>query len=316
MARLLHQSLLFQQVNAIAMNMTKKMPSLRSLRGFQVAGKHLSFKLAANELFVTGSAVSHQVKTLESFLGLDLFIRKTRALEFTEPGRKYFEFLDSIFARLETETHQLWAQYGRGMIRLCVPPFFANEILLPKLLDFQAVMPDTDIRVSTQHSLVKEHSAETDLSILLGSGDWPNLVTYQLFARRLVVAGSPSLLKGFDRSSFESLNGQTLIVHENRPHAWSNWAKALEIEAPTAGKVLRFDSMSTVVQAAAQGLGFAIVSWPLSKNWFQSGALQRVFETEWVTDEHFYLAHRPEETERLDIVNLIEWIIREFQSDE
>ena len=298
------------------MNTKRRMPSLRSLRAFQIAGRHLSFKLAAEEQCLTASAISHQVKSLEEFLDLDLFVRKTRALEFTEPGKKYFEFLDGMFARLEMETHQLWAQYGRGMIRLCVPPFFANEILLPKLHDFQAIMPDTDIRVGTQHSLVKEHSAETDLSILLGSGDWPDLVTYPLFARRLVVAGAPSLLKDFDNSSFKSLNGQTLIVHENRPHAWSNWAKALDIEAPTAGKILRFDSMSTVVQAAAQGLGFAIVSWPLSKNWFESGALQRVYETEWITDEYFYLAHRPEESERLDIVNLIDWIIREFQSDE
>jgi DNA-binding transcriptional LysR family regulator len=292
------------------------MPSLRSLRAFQIAGRHLSFKLAAEELCLTASAISHQVKSLEEFLDLNLFVRKTRALEFTEPGQKYFEFLDRMFARLETETHQLWAQYGRGMIRLCVPPFFANEILLPKLHDFQAIMPDTDIRVSTQHSLVKEHSAETDLSILLGSGDWPELFTYPLFARRLVVAAAPSVLKDFDSSSFKSLNGQTLIVHENRPHAWRNWATALDIGAPKAGKVLRFDSMSTVVQATAQGLGFAIVSWPLSKSWFESGALQRVFETEWVTDEYFYLAHRPEESERLDIANLIDWIIREFQSDE
>ena len=298
------------------MNTKRRMPSLRSLRAFQIAGRHLSFKLAAEELCLTASAISHQVKSLEEYLDLNLFVRKTRALEFTEPGQNYFEFLNGMFARLETETHQLWAQYGRGMIRLCVPPFFANEILLPKLHDFQAIMPDTDIRVGTQHSLVKEHSAETDLSILLGSGDWPDLVTYPLFARRLVVAAAPSLLKDFDSSSFKSLNGQTLIVHENRPHAWRNWANALDIEAPEAGKVLRFDSMSTVVQATAQGLGFAIVSWPLSKNWFESGALQRVFETEWVTDEYFYLAHRPEESERLDIANLIDWIIREFQSDE
>ena len=298
------------------MNTKRRIPSLRSLRAFQIAGRHLSFKLAAEELCLSASAISHQVKSLEEFLDLNLFVRKTRALEFTEPGRNYFEFLDSMFARLETETHQLWAQYGRGMIRLCVPPFFANEILLPKLHDFQAIMPDTDIRVGTQHSLVKEHSGETDLSILLGSGDWPDLVTYPLFARRLVVAAAPSVLKDFDSSSFKSLNGQTLIVHENRPQAWGNWANALDIEAPKAGKVLRFDSMSTVVQATAQGLGFAIVSWPLSKNWFDSGALQRVFETEWVTDEYFYLAHRPEESERLDIANLIDWIIREFQSDE
>lgn len=125
------------------MNMKRRMPSLRSLRAFQTAGRHLSFKLAAEELCLTASAISHQVKSLEAFLDLDLFVRKTRALEFTEAGKKYFDFLDSMFARLEMETHQLWAQYGRGMIRLCVPPFFASEILLPKLHDFQAIMPST-----------------------------------------------------------------------------------------------------------------------------------------------------------------------------
>ena len=85
------------------MNMTKRQPSLRALKGFRAAGRHLSFKLAAEELYLTPSAVSHQVKSLENFLGLDLFVRKTRALEFTEPGRKYFDFLDGMFSRLEME---------------------------------------------------------------------------------------------------------------------------------------------------------------------------------------------------------------------
>ena len=71
------------------MNMKRRMPSLRSLRAFQTAGRHLSFKLAAEELCLTASAISHQVKGLEAFLDLDLFVRKTRALEFTEAGKKY-----------------------------------------------------------------------------------------------------------------------------------------------------------------------------------------------------------------------------------
>ena len=78
------------------------MPSLRALRAFQVAGRHLSFKLAADELYITPSAVSHQVRNLESFLGIDLFFRKTRALELTGAGVKYHEFLDGMFARLES----------------------------------------------------------------------------------------------------------------------------------------------------------------------------------------------------------------------
>ena len=85
------------------------------------------------------------------------------------------------------------------------------------------------------------------------------------------------------------LDGQTLIIHENRPKAWAKWARAVGVPTPKAGKILRFDSMSTLVEAAARGLGFAIVSWPLSKTWFESGQLVRVYDTEWVTDECFHL---------------------------
>lgn len=297
------------------MNTNRRMPSLRSLQAFQIAGRHLSFKLAADELCLSASAVSHQVKNLEYSLGLDLFIRKTRALEFTDPGKKYFDFLDGMFARLEMETHQIWAEYGRQMIRLCVPPFFASERLLPQMDALATMMPDTDIRISTQPSMMNTHPAEADLSILLGSGEWSELTTYPLFARRLVVAAAPALLETFDNSSFSSLNGQTLIMHENRPNLWSNWARALNIPVPAAGKILRFDSKSAVVQAAAQGLGFAIVSLPLTESWLQSGALKRVYTTEWVTDECFYLAHRAGEQDRPEIGNLVRWIINRFQVD-
>jgi DNA-binding transcriptional LysR family regulator len=291
------------------------MPSLRALRAFQVAGQHLSFKIAADELYITASAVSHQVRGLESFLGIDLFVRKTRALELTGPGRKYHEYLAGMFARLEAETHQLWAEYGRRIIRLCVPPFFASQLLLPRLQNFQDLMPDTDIRVITQPSLMQVHPSDADLSVLLGTGDWPELVTYPLFSRRILTACSPGLKKKAKFTSCADLDGQTLIVHENRPHSWVNWARAMAIAPPRAKKVFRFDSMAAVVQAAAQGLGVAIVSWPLSESYFQSGALVRAFEDEVTTDEQFYLAHRPEEKDRPEIVELINWMCARFQLD-
>lgn len=295
---------------------TPRLPSLRALRVFQVAGRHLSFKRAAEELFLSASAVSHQVRNLEEFLGIDLFVRKTRALELTDAGGRYFAFLDGMFSRLETETHQLFAEYGRSMIRLCAPPFFASEMLLPRLRSFQAAMPDTDIRLTTQPSLMKVHPAEADLSILLGGDEWPGLVTYRLFARRLIVGCAPSLAANLDSSSLASLDGQTLIVHENRPDAWDNWASALGARPPRAGKIVRFDSMSAVVQAAVQGLGVAIVSWPLSRNHFESGLLVHAFPQEVTTSEHFHLAHRPDEHERLDIMRFIDWVIEEFRTHE
>lgn len=295
------------------MTTTTRMPSLKALRAFTIAGRHQSFKHAADELCLSASAVSNQVRNLEAFFGFELFRRGTRSLSFTAAGRRYFEFLDGMFARLEMETHQLLLEYGRRMARLCVPPFFADELLLPRLDALHDLLPSTDVRVTTQTSLMKDHPAEADLSILLGDGEWDGLVTHRLFTRRLVVAAAPSLLRGFDRSSFEGLDDQTLIVHENRPNAWANWAKAQGIEVPRAAKVLRFDSMSTVVQATARGLGFAIVSWPLAENWFRSGALERVYETEWVTDEHFHLAYRAEDGERPEVRKIIDWLVGEFR---
>jgi len=298
------------------MNTRKSLPPLKSLRAFQIAGRHLSFKDAADELFLTASAVSHQVKNLEEYLGIELFLRKTRALEFTDPGKKYFEFLDEMFARLESETHQMWAEYGRKVIRLCVPPFFASELLLPKLSEFKSLMPDSDIRVTTQPSLMKVHPPDADLSILLGSGNWPGLESIPLFSRRIMTACSPELKKKFGFKSFSDLDGRTLIVHEHRPQSWENWAKALKIRPPKPGKVYRFDSMSAVVQAAVEGHGVALVSWPLSQNKFKSGALVRALGDEVITGEKFYVAHRAEEQEREDVARLIDWIVEEFQSYE
>lgn len=294
---------------------SQRMPPLKALQVFNVAGQHLSFKVAGEELHLTASAVSHQVKKLESFLGMPLFVRKTRALELTDPGRKYHVYLANMFARLEAETHQLWAEYGRHIVRLCVPPFFASELLLPKLSEIKALMPDTDIRVLTQPSLMKVHPADADLSILLGTDEWPDLETIPLFSRHIMAACAPALKSEFGLSSYADLDERTLIVHENRPQTWLNWARALDIQPPKANKILRFDSMASVVQAAAEGHGVAIVSWPLSEHWFESGKLVPAFNDKVATKEKFYVAYRPGEAERKEVTHLIEWIVQEFQLD-
>lgn len=290
-----------------------RLPSLKYLKTFQVAGRYLSFKLAADDLAVTPSAVSHQIRNLESFLGVALFERNTRSLAFTDAGRNYFEFLDSMFARLESQTQQLWTQYGRDIVRICVPPFFANEALLPKLSTFQNSRPDTDIRVSTLPSVMQTHPAEADLSILLGSDNWPELTTYRLFAHRVVTACAPGLLIDQKLKRMDSLDGQTLIVHEQRSDGWDRWAKALDVPAPKPKKLIRFDSMSAVARAAEQGLGIALVSWPVGSELFRSGALVRLFDVELETGDDFYLAHRPEDADRCEVRKLNEWIVNEFR---
>jgi len=292
-----------------------RLPSLNQLRTFQLAGRHLSFKVAAAELSLTPSAVSHQIRKLESFLGIALFVRGTRSLDLTDAGRNYFDFLDGMFARLENETQLMLTRYGRSIVRLCVPPFFASEALLPRLSDYQLIAQDTDIRVSTQPSAMKIHPPEADLSILLGADHWPDLVTFRLMARRVVVACNAALRSAANLHSYESLNGQTLIVHESRPESWRNWANWLGIPPVTPRKLIRLDSMAAVVRAAEQGLGLALVSWPLGKACFENGSLVRVFEEEMETGEHFYLAHRAEDGDREEVGQLVQWLLHEFSEN-
>ena len=291
-----------------------RLPSLKYLRTFQVAGRHLSFKDAADELAVTASAVSHQLKNLEMFLGVRLFRRMTRSLEFTEAGEKYFLFLDTMFSRLETETQQLWSEFGRDIVRLCVPPFFASEVLLPKLLSFQNASEKTDIRVTTQSSAMTEHPADADISILLGEPQSADLKSYRLFARKVVVACSREYLERNPIESYEQLGGQTLLVHDKWPNAWESWAEQVGVSSPLPGKLLRSDTMLAIARAAQQGLGVALVSWPLGRDWFDNNSLIRVFDEEVPTGNAFYVAHRADDLERPEIRKLRDWIVTEFES--
>lgn len=291
-----------------------RMPSLQYLRTFQVAGRHLSFKDAADELAVTASAVSHQIRRLEQFLGVRLFRRLTRSLEFTEAGQRYFLFLDTLFARLESETQQLASEYVRNIIRLSVPPFFASEALLPRLLSFQAALPDTDIRVTTRSSGIAEHPSHADLSILLGDSLPEDLETHRLFARRIVVACAHGYLAANPIREFADLNRQTLLVHDHWPDAWESWAREVGAPVPVAAKVLRSDSMSVIARAAQQGLGVALISWPLGRDWFRPDSLTRVFDDEVDTGKHFYVVLRLEDAVRDDVAQLRDWLTTEFRN--
>src|ERR1700689_2044633 len=111
-------------------------PSLRFLKTFHIAAKLGSFKAAAEELSVTASAVSHQIKVLERQLGLSLFERGPRSLSLTAAGALYLENIDALFSRLESVTEQLRRRFSREVVRLQVPPFFASELLVPRLSSF------------------------------------------------------------------------------------------------------------------------------------------------------------------------------------
>jgi LysR family glycine cleavage system transcriptional activator len=284
-------------------------PSLKAIKTFQIAAKHSSFAVAAEELCITPSAVSHQIKTLETQLGLPLFSRSARALALTDAGARYLEQIDDLFMRLDSVTEQLRARYGRNSVRLHVPAYFASEMLLPRLSEFSKLHEGIDLRIETQGVHGRTHAAEADISIVVGSGPWNGLVAHPLFAQTMVPACSPELLLERPVLRYEDLNQHTLLVHEARRDDWDRWATAVGMKALQPAQIVRIDSMSAATRAAEKSIGIALLPAELSRRKFDSGRLVRVFDDELVTDEEYTLLVRADDESRDDIRALCAWLM-------
>jgi LysR family glycine cleavage system transcriptional activator len=291
-------------------------PSLKAIKTFQIAAKHSSFAVAADELCITPSAVSHQIKTLETQLGLPLFSRSARALTLTDAGARYLEQIDDLFMRLEAVTEQLRARYGRNSVRLHVPAYFASEMLLPRLSEFAKLHDGIDLRIETQGVHGRTHAAEADISVVVGTGPWNGLVAHKMFAQTMVPACSPELLSERPVLRYEDLNAHTLLVHEARRDDWDRWASAVGMKNLQPAQIVRIDSMSAATRAAEKSIGIALLPAELSRRKFASGRLKRVFDDELVTQEDYTLLIRAEDENRDDIRALCAWLIESCRSVE
>ena len=284
-------------------------PSLTAIKTFQIAAKHTSFAVAADELCITPSAVSHQIKTLETQLGLPLFSRSARALALTDAGARYLEQIDDLFMRLESVTEQLRARFGRSSVRLHVPAYFASEMLLPRLSEFSQLHDGIDLRIDTSGNGGRNHVAEADISVVVGTGPWNGLVAHPLFAQSMVPACSPELLAEKPVRRYEDLNAHTLLVHEARREDWDRWASAVGMKELRPAQIVRIDSMSAATRAAEKKIGIALLPAELSRRKFTAGRLVRVFDDELVTQENYTLLVRTEDENRDDIRALCAWLI-------
>jgi LysR family transcriptional regulator, glycine cleavage system transcriptional activator len=287
-------------------------PPLRFLKTFQLAAKLGSFKSAGEELCITASAVSHQIKALEDELGLPLFDRGPRSLALTAAGSYYLEHVDAVFSRLDYATQQLHMRHAREVVRLQVPSFFASELLLPRLAAFSALYADTDIQIATDITPNDEHAANFDVSIIVGHGEWSEVQAIRLFAQTYVPACQPDLRRKWRIAQPADLAQRALIAHNQRPDLWERWAAMAGIEMLQPKQLIHFDTMSAMVHAAEQGVGVALVSAPLSASRFEAGSLVRLFDEELETGESYYLVTRSADADRQGVANLIRWMLQQF----
>jgi LysR family glycine cleavage system transcriptional activator len=282
--------------------------SMRALRAFCAAAERESFREAAAELYLTASAVSHQIKHLETELANDLFIRAARGLSLTESGQALFDDLRPILESLDAVIERHSNLPARDSLRISVKPFFASEVLMPRLTEFSKMHPGLNIDVDTSG----ENVQNSDASIRLHSSPPASKNSDRLFSVRLIPVSSLDFYDSIKIKAGRVVSDFPIIVHDSRPGAWGQWQRSSRIKLPSDSKTIRLDSMIAVARAAEQGLGAALIPAHLLNRWLESQALVPLFDHELQTKDAYYFSCHASTEENDALSAFRDWVLQEL----
>lgn len=241
--------------------MRRVLPSLPSLTIFEAAARHSSFTRAAEELNLSQSAVSKQVQSLESFLGLRLFERIRQRIVLTEAGQLYLARVREALEILESATMEALAfQGGGGMLNIATLPTFGSRWLASRIGRFRALHPRIALNLTARtwpFDLVEEN---IDVAIYFGEKPWPGGLSDRLMEEEVIPVCAPSLMAPDGPvSSVADLERVALLHHRARPRAWKDWLQRADDTTVNPFHGVRFEQFEMIIQATISGMGMAIV---------------------------------------------------------
>jgi LysR family glycine cleavage system transcriptional activator len=297
--------------------MRKKLPPLNSLRAFEAAARHVSFKKAADELCVSHSAISHQIKQLERHLGVELFLRVSRGVELSDPGRIYYPIIREAFDRISEGTRLILAPDAPDKLTVQVYSTFASRWLIPRLPDFQNTHPNVRVRLHASQSDVKFEHEDVDLCVMIGTRALADLHYDYLFSCRVFPVCSPSLLNGSVKLDEPAdLVGHTIIQVYPSEQDWWVWLEENQVAEVNPNSGLEFDSYDLAWNTAVRGLGVALGMEPFVNRDLNAGSLVEPFPDRRVfTRGDWFLVCRTEKSDNVNINVFRDWLIGEIRKD-
>ncbi len=295
--------------------MSRRLPPLNALKAFEAAARNLSFTRAAEELFVTQAAVSHQIKGLEEHLGLKLFRRRNRSLLLTEEGQSYFLDIKDVFTQLADATERLLARTATGSLTVSMTPSFAIQSLVPKLARFSELHPEVDVRIKAVDQDDGSLTEDVDVAIYYGRGKWPGLRADKLRSECLVPVCAPRLLTGPKPLRTPEDLAQHTLLHDMTRHNWKAWAKqhGKGMVNVNAGPI--FSHSSLVLQAAIHGQGIALGSSVLARPEVEAGRLICPFDKVLQHKNAYYLVCHESQEDLGKIRSFREWLLKTFEEE-
>ena len=287
----------------------REIHSLQSLRHFEAAARHLSFKLAANELSVTPTAVSHHIRNLEAQLDCLLFERKTRQVNLTHQGRDLFNALYKSFNEIDEVIAQIKSHHERDVVTLGLGSIIGARWLAPRLGDFWSRHPDIDLRL--HHTALPWHqdTDHFDLAIAWGDGNWTTPEFMPFIQIQVTPVLSPELKPP---DTIEDLFDYPLI-HEGSRDAWCRWFEAAGVDRGIELTGMVIDDANLVLQAALDGQGVALGILPFVREELTNGRLVRPFELSIEPDQAYYLLYRGDRLGKAAIKTVRDWLIEQIQ---
>jgi LysR family transcriptional regulator, glycine cleavage system transcriptional activator len=314
--------------------MIYRLPPLNALRVFEAAARHLSFKEAATELSITQAAVSHQIKSLEDYLGVQLFKRAGRGVQLTEAARAALPRLREGFDALAAAVEMIHVRADETDLQITAPPVFTARWLMPRLADFSKTQPKIDVRVVGSSKMVDAgaldsaalvssldlRSDTSGVEIHLGGGDYPGYRADRLFGVSTVAVAAPELVKG-ERPIKEPADlAQHTLLHDDamdlvaQGHAWEKWLDVAGVADKVDGtRGPHFSSNILSLEAASQKLGIALALRPLVDADVASGRLCAPFEIELKPRSAYYLVCPEVIAERPAVVAFRKWLLKQAQ---
>ncbi len=294
----------------------RQLPPLNALRAFEAVARSLSFTKAADQLLVTQSAVSRQVKNLEDILGVALLKRKG-TLELTEEGKRLLPILTDSFDRIADVIAGFRQARSKPPLILSIPPTFAHRMMLPRLAGFQRTHPDLEIRIETPPSNIDFDAAPVDLAIYFGDVKIDDMIVDLLMQEEMTPVCSPAVAAGASDLAALLKKGPLLHIRQGEElhHCWSIFVRQAGLDGVSVKRGLVVETADQAVQLAMNDGGIAVVDIRMCPEELASGKLIVPFDRSVVSGRNYFLVSRAEEIEIPRIAAFRAWVLDQFAKD-
>lgn len=290
-----------------------QLPPLNALRAFEAAARHLSFKKAAEELFVTPGAVSRQIGNLEFFVGQKLFARQNGKVTLTEAGHTYCREITEALGHIAAATATVSRRAPRHVLKVKLPPTCATRWLVPRLASFHALHPEISVQVMTSHEPVDFRLEDVDVAIWYAKGPDPTFHCELLFPEVLIPVCTPALALQIAAKTPRDLVRHVLLHSILRPNDWRHWFEAAGIHDFRIDREILFDNSSLTYEGAMAGLGIAVAQGAFVREELERGRLTVPIDLPLDSEWGYYLLY-PRDRPGAKIRAFHSWISEEGHS--